>query len=111
MKMDSVKMTVRVMIEKDIDVELTPALFDGMTHAEYLAEFRKGLWHVSGMDDVVKYAARCAANGGIGMEHDGLGLMSDPDANNLAKGNVLAREIQETCVCEILRDEIQGEKK
>lgn len=70
------KCTVRVTIEKEIEVELTPSVFHNMTEQEYLDEFRKGLWHVDSMDDVVKYAAEMAACTGSGYNHDGLGLVA-----------------------------------
>lgn len=112
--MDSVKMIVRVTTEKDIEVELTPSLFGGMSEDEYLAEFRKFLWPVSGMDDVAMYAARCAANGAVGVEHDGLGLITRAGIASHPKGNVLVREIRDDCACEILsfslRADESGEK-
>lgn len=100
--MESIKRTVRVTIEKEIEVELTPAMFGGMTQEEYLAEFRKGMWHVESIDDVVKYAARCAAYGPIGREEDGLGLVNDRDSTYPRKGDVLVHEIIDECECEIL---------
>lgn len=67
---------VRVTTIKEIQVELTPAVFGGLSEEQYLQEFRKGLWHVEGMDDIYQYAARMAADGG-GRQHDGLGLVSE----------------------------------
>ena len=100
--MESIKRTVRVTIEKEIEVELTPAMFGGMTVDEYLAEFRSGLWHVDSIDDVVVYAARVAAYGPIGVEEDGLGLVNDRDSTYPRKGDVLVRELSDDCECEIL---------
>jgi len=100
--MESIKRTVRVTIEKEIEVELTPTVFGGMSQDEYLAEFRKGLWHVDGIDDVVKYAARCAAYGPLGVEEDGLGLINHRDSIYPRKGDVLVHEISDDCECEIL---------
>ena len=77
--MTSIKRTVRVTIEKEIEIELTPAVFNGMSIDEYLAEFRDGLWHVDTIDDVVKYAAILAADNGGGIQHDGLGLLDSND--------------------------------
>lgn len=74
--MTTIKRTVRVTIEKEIEIELTPAVFHGMSEEEYLAEFCKGLWDVDGIDDVVKYAAEIAATCGSGYQHDGLGLLA-----------------------------------
>lgn len=73
--MESVKRTVKVTIEKEIEVELTPSVFGGMTEEQYLAEFRSCLWHVDGLDDVVKYAATIGAHGALGYQEDGLGLV------------------------------------
>jgi len=70
------KKTIRVTIEKVIEIELTPAVFGQMTEAEYIAEFKKSLWHIDGLDDVYIYAASIAAHHGGGIEHDGLGLLS-----------------------------------
>lgn len=75
--MQTIKRTIRVTIEKEIEIELTPAMFYGMTEAEYLAEFNKSLWPVSSIDDVAEYAARTAAAYGGGMQHDGLGLLGE----------------------------------
>lgn len=96
--MKSIKRIVRVTIEKEFEIELTPAMFHGMTETEYLAKFRKGLWHVDDMDDVVKYAARCAAYGPIGGQEDGLGRLNYQGS----EGDVLVREISDECECEIL---------
>ena len=102
--MSTMKKTVRVTITKDIEIELTPAVFGGMTEEEYLAEFRKGLWHVDSIDDVFKYAARCAAEGGIGRQEDGLGLINSPESNYPRRGDVLANEIDFDCEEEIISE-------
>ena len=68
------KRTVVVTITKEIEVELTPAVFGPLSVEQYLDEFRKGLWPVDGLDDVFKYAAEMAAHYGDGT-HDGLGLI------------------------------------
>ena len=75
----SIVKKVRVTIEKEIRIEMTPAMFGGMSVDEYLAEFRKGLWHVSSIDDVAKYAAGLAATNGGGVEWDGIGLLNNGD--------------------------------
>lgn len=72
--METIKRTVKVTIEKEIEVELMPSMFGGMTPEEYLAEFRKGLWHVDSMDDIAKYAAKTAALCEEG-HYEGLGLV------------------------------------
>lgn len=73
--MESIKRTVRVTIEKEFKIELMPSVFGEQTEIEYLALFCKDLWKVESIDDVVKYAAICAATGGIGCQHDGIGLV------------------------------------
>ncbi|KEH06879.1 hypothetical protein GY14_31845 [Delftia tsuruhatensis] len=74
---NAMKRTIRVTITKEIEIELTPAVFGGLPQEEYLAEFRKGLWHVDSLDEVFTYAASMAAHHGGGMQHDGLGLLSE----------------------------------
>lgn len=75
--MESIKRKVRVTIEREYEIEFTPALFGSMSEEEYLTEFRRALWPVDSMDDVAKYAARTAAFYGGGMQHDGLGLLGE----------------------------------
>lgn len=77
--METIKRTVKVIIEKEIEVELMPSMFGGMTPEEYLAEFRKGLWHVDSFDDIAKYAARMTALYDEG-EYEGLGLLADRES-------------------------------
>lgn len=67
---------LKVTIEKEIEIELTDSMFGGMTHEEYVAEFKAGLWDIEGVDDIFKYAAEMAAMYGGGHEHDGIGLLS-----------------------------------
>ena len=69
------KRKVRVTIVKEIEIELTPATFGGLSQDEYLKEFRASLWDVESIDDVIEYAARMAATCGGGYTHDGLGLL------------------------------------
>lgn len=99
--MESIKRTVRVTIEKEFEIELTPAVFGEMTEAEYLAEFRKGLWNVESIDDVVKYAARMAAYYGEST-HDGLGLVGPHQSTYPRVPDVKYREILDECDEEIL---------
>lgn len=99
--MDPIKRTVRVTIEKEIEIELTPELFGGMTEEQYLAEFRKGLWHVDTIDDVVKYAARMAAYHGGGHQHDGLGLLDHHHSTYPRVPDVKFRVIDDECEEEI----------
>lgn len=41
--MEAMRKTVRVTIEKEIEIEFTPAVFGNMTVEEYLAEFNRSL--------------------------------------------------------------------
>lgn len=68
------KYKMLVTVQKEIEVELTDSVFGGMTEEDYLAEFRRGLWHVDSMKDVAEHAGRMAFDG-CGSEHDGLGLV------------------------------------
>lgn len=95
------KKTIRVTIEKELEIELMPSVLGEMTEAEYLAAFCEDLWKVESMDDVIQYAARAAATGGEGYQHDGIGLIgsylsSDP------KIDVKVREISEDIETEII---------
>ena len=100
--MESIKRRVKVTIEKEIEIELTPAVFGGMTEEEYLAEFRKGLWHVEGIDDVVLYAARLAAGYGVGHTHDGIGLVGSFHSIYPRVPDVKFREIYDECEAEFV---------
>lgn len=102
--MSTMKRTVRVTITKEIEIELTPSMFGGMTEEQYIAEFRKGLWDIDGIDDVFKYAARMAADGAIGSEQDGLGLINSPWSEYPRRGDVLAQEIS----CDFEEEFIEG---
>lgn len=100
--MESIKRKVRVVIEKEIEVELTPEMFRGMTVNEYLDEFRQALWPVKGVDDVAKYAAQMAATGYTSMEVDGLGFLAGSHSGYLRKPDVVANEISSEISCEIV---------
>lgn len=100
--MEPIKRTVRVVIEKEIEIELMPSMFGGMTEEEYLADFRKGLWDVDSIDDVVKYAARMAAYYGGGMQHDGLGLLDAHYSTHPRVPDVKFRDISDECEEELL---------
>ena len=71
----SIKRRVEVVITKEFDIELTDEMFGGMTEEQYISEFCKGLWKIESIDDVVKYAARMAADNGVGYSYDGLGTI------------------------------------
>lgn len=74
---EPMKRKVRVTITKEIEIELTPAVFGDLSQEQYLEEFRKGLWPVDDIEDVFTYAAEMAAHHGGGYTHDGLGLLSE----------------------------------
>jgi len=99
--MEPIKRTVRVVIEKEIEIELMPSMFCDMTEEEYLADFRKVLWYVDSIDDVVKYAARMAAYYGGGM-HDGLGLLNAHYSTHPRVPDVKFRDISDECEEELL---------
>jgi hypothetical protein len=100
--MNSIKKTVIVTTTKKIEIELTAAVFSGLTLDEYLAEFRKGLWPVEGIDDVIKYAAECAASGGSGYQEDGLGLVSPSHWKGDREGAVKFNVLEDECEVEVL---------
>lgn len=100
--MEPIKRTVRVTIKKEVEIEIMPSMFGGMSEEEYLAEFRKGLWEVESMDDVVKYAARMAVYYGGGSQHDGLGLLGAHYSTHPRVPDVKFREISDESEEEIL---------
>lgn len=100
--MESIKRRVKVTIEKEIEIELTPPVFGGMTEEEYLAEFRKSLFHVDGIDDVVLYAARMAACYGEGYNHDGIGLVGSFHSTHPRVPDVKFREIYDEIEAEFV---------
>lgn len=99
----TIKKTVRVTIVKELEIELMPSMFGGMTEEEYLAEFRKGLWNVESMDDIVKFAGRMAACYGAGHDHDGIGLVGYEHTIHPRVPDVKFREIDEEIEEEILK--------
>lgn len=96
-----IKKTVRVTIEKEIEIELTPAMFGPMTEAEFVAEWQKILWPIDGIDDVVKHAAVMAATNGSGYMFDGLGLLGNHDMTYPRVPDVKFLEIYEDIETEI----------
>jgi len=100
---NTIKKTVRVTIVKEIEIELMPSMFGGMTEEEYLAEFRKGLWNVESMDDIVKFAARMAACYGANHEHDGIGLVGYDHTTHPRVPDVKIHEVDEEIEEEILK--------
>lgn len=63
--------TVKVTIEKEIKVSF-PA---EMGTPESIADWSRGLWAINGVDDIAKYAAEQAAQGGDGCNLDGIGRL------------------------------------
>lgn len=96
------KRTVRVTIEKEIEIELTPAVFGPLSVEEYLEEFRKSLFEVEGLDDVFKYAAEMAAHYGAGYSHDGLGLMGEAGMPSAQKAKVIFNVVLDDTDTELL---------
>lgn len=102
MSANNMKRKVRVIITKEIEVELTPAVFGEMTQEQYLQEFRSGLWHVDDIDDVFKYAASMAAEYGGGYSHDGLGLVNSSHSTYPRVPDVKADVVDEDVETEII---------
>jgi hypothetical protein len=100
--MTSIKKTVIVTTTKKIEIELTAQVFGDSTVDEYLAEFRKGLWPVEGIDCVFEYAAGCAADGG-GYHEDGLGLVSPSHWKGGREGSVKFNVLEEECEFEVIQ--------
>lgn len=98
------KKIVRVTIEKELEIELMPSVMGEMTEQEYLQEFSKSLWEVDSMDDVIKYAARMAADGGEGYSHDGIGLIGAYYSQYPRVPDVKVREISSDVDCEIIKE-------
>lgn len=98
----NIKKIVRVTIEKEIEIEFTEQVLGAMTEEEYLAEFRKSLWEVGSMDDVIKYAAAEAATGSEGYEHDGIGLLGMVGLDYPKEPAVKYREISDDLSTEII---------
>lgn len=90
-----IKKTVRVTIEKEIEIELTPTFFGDMSEEQIIAEWNKSLWPIEGMDDVIKHAAVMAATYGDGHTLDGLGLLGGFDTTYPRIPDVKFREIYE----------------
>lgn len=100
--MEAEKRLIRVLIEKEIEVVFTESLLGGLTEEEYLAEFRKSLWHVESMDEVAEYAARMAATLGGGYSHDGLGLLDHHYSTYPRVPDVKFREVYSEVETEVL---------
>ena len=99
---NTIKKTVRVTIEKEIEIELTPTFFGDMSEEQIIAEWNKSLWPIEGMDDVIKFAAVMAATHGDGYSLDGLGLLGGMHTTYPRVPDVKFREIYEDIETEIL---------
>lgn len=98
---EPIKKRVNVTVEFEIDITLMPSMFAGLSIEQYLEAFRKGLWNVNDIDDVVKYAAEVATLD-RDTEEDGIGTMSHEWSNK--KTNVKYRIVCEKTKSEITRD-------
>lgn len=96
--METIKRKVLVTIEKEISVELPAEL--GTEQA--IAEWKKGLWDIDSIDDIAMYAAEMAAKYGGGMEHDGLGLLSESHSKYPRIPDVKFDIIVDECETEII---------
>ena len=96
--METIKRTILVTIEKEIEIEL-PA---DLATKESIAEWCNGLWKIESVDDIFKYAARMAAYHGGGMQHDGLGLLDYSHSTYPRVPDVKFRELSDECEEEIL---------
>lgn len=101
--MESIKKVVRVTVEKDIEIELTPELFGEISLEEYLEEFSSSLWEAY-LNEVFKYAARCAFTGG-GYSEDGLGLIARKSLCYPRAPGVIFTVIEDSSEEEIISDE------
>lgn len=97
-----IKKTVRVTIEKEIEIELMPSMLGPMSTEQFIEEWQNSLWQIEGMDDVIKHAAVMAATFGGGVTHDGLGLVDYDHATHPRVPDVKFREISEDIETEIL---------
>lgn len=102
--MTTIKRIVKVTIEKEIEIEIMPSMLGDMTEESYLEEFRKGLWYVESMDDVIKFAARMAAYNGSG-ECDGIGLLGPYYSTYPRVPDVKFREISDECEEEFVMEQ------
>lgn len=105
---ESIKRKVRVVIEREIEIELTPEMFGEMSIEEYLAEFSNGLWDIDSVDDLAKYAARVVAyNDASSTEEEGLGLVGPRHQKYPRVPDVKFDVVYEECEEEILDAEEQ----
>lgn len=68
---NTLRYKVRVTITKDVIVNVPKEL----ATPECIADWRRGLWHIDGADDIAEYAARMAAHDGGGSQYDGIGRL------------------------------------
>jgi hypothetical protein len=100
--MPSFKKKVRVVLEQEIEIELTEKVFHGQSTQEYLEEFRGAFWSVDGIDDVIEYAARCVALGLEDCSQDGIGLIGKYDSNHPREPDTKFNIIDEEVTSEII---------
>jgi hypothetical protein len=98
---ETIKRTVRVTITKVVEVEL-PAAWGS---AENIADWSRGLWHINGIDDIAKFAARMAAVDCEGTDIEGIGLLGQRDLTYGGKAaDVIFKETDEYYEEEIIPD-------
>ena len=97
----SIKRKVRVTITKEIEVTLE----DQAATPEFQEEWKKGLWHIDGVDDIAKYAAEMAAIHGPGYEHDGIGLLGAEFHTHPRKPDTFFDVTYEETETEIMEDD------
>jgi len=96
------KRTVKVTIEKEFEIELTPAMFGNMSVEEYMNEWRKSLDSTAeSVDDIFECAARMAAYYGDG-EFDGLGLLGPSYSTYPRVPDVKHTELSDECEVEFI---------
>lgn len=100
--MSNFKRTVRVVIEKEIEVEFMPSMLGDMTAEQFLSEFNESLFEVRSLDDVAMYAARMAAYFGGGFNHDGIGLLDTVSATYPRVPDVKYRVLSDDAETEII---------
>ena len=97
----TMKRKIRVTMEKDIEIEIMPSMFIGMTEEEYLKEFSETFWTVNNMDDIFKFAAKVAAVHGRG-EEEGLGMLEPKHMKGMCKADVYYGELVEDITAEFI---------
>lgn len=93
------KKTVRVTIEKEIEIDIP----DHMLTPEYKADFESGLWKYEDENELFTYAARMAAGQGDG-HYEGLGFLGYRLAQYIATPDVRFEILYDDLETEVLED-------